>query len=55
MVPVFNSVGERFTAKSLLVFVLWLVKSLKNLSIIELFITNRFFFLICSMVLCLLI
>ena len=31
VVPVFKNVGERSTAKNLLVFFLWLVKSLKNL------------------------
>ena len=33
VVPVFKNVGERYTAKdyALLVFFLWLVKSLKNL------------------------
>ena len=33
VVPVFKNVGERYTAKttSLLVFFLWLIKSLRNL------------------------
>ena len=41
VVPVFKNVGERSTAKTttLLVFFLWLVKSLKNLKIIGLLIT----------------
>ena len=40
-VPVFKNVGKRSTAKTtaLLVFFLWLVKSLKNLLIIGLLIT----------------
>ena len=53
--PVFKNVGERSTAKNttLSVYFLWLVKSLKNLSLIGLLITwrNVAFFLISSMVL----
>ena len=55
MVPVFENVGKDLVLKTtaLLVFFLWLVKSLKNLEIIGLLITQRnvVFFLISSMVL----
>ena len=55
MVPVFENVGKGLVLKTtaLLVFFLWLVKSLKNLEIIGLLITQRnvVFFLISSMVL----
>ena len=55
MVPVFKNVGKGLQLKTttLLVFFLWLVRSLKNLWIIELLITliNVAFFLISSMVL----
>ena len=55
MVPVFENVGKGLVLKAtaLLVFFLWLVKSLKNLEIIGLLITRRnvVFFLISSMVL----
>ena len=55
MVPVFENVGKGLVLKTtaLLVFFLWLVKSLKNLEIIGLLITQRnvIFFLISSMVL----
>ena len=55
MVPVFENVGKGLVLKTtaLLVFFLWLVKSLKNLEIIGLLITRRnvVFFLISSMVL----
>ena len=50
VVPVFKNVGERSTAKNLLVFFLWLVKSLKNLWIVD-HLENVAFFLISSMVL----
>ena len=39
MIPVFKNVGERSTAKNYRPVSLWLVKSLKNLQIIGLFIT----------------
>ena len=51
--PVFKNVGERSTAKNnaLLVFFLWLIKSLKNLEITRLWIPKRnvIFFLISSL------
>ena len=53
VVPVFKNVEERSTAKNnaLLVFFLWLVKSLKNLEVTRLLITKRnvIFFLISSL------
>ena len=53
VVPVFKNVGESSTATALLVFFLWLVKSLKNLYIIESLINlrNVAFFLMSSMAL----